>query len=59
MSPALDALAVGDEVLRTSVPFERADLVRYAGASGDFNSSTGTAGSPRRSACPTSSRTGC
>ena len=37
MSPSLDALAVGDEVLRTAVPFERADLVRYAGASGDFN----------------------
>ncbi len=37
MSPRLDALSVGDEVLRTSVTFERADLVRYAGASGDFN----------------------
>ncbi len=37
MSPALDDLTVGDEVLRASVPFERADLVRYAGASGDFN----------------------
>jgi acyl dehydratase len=37
VSPRLDALAVGEEVLRTSVAFERADLVRYAGASGDFN----------------------
>jgi acyl dehydratase len=37
VSPRLDALSVGDEVLRTSVTFERADLVRYAGASGDFN----------------------
>ena len=37
MSPSLDALAVGDEVLRATAPFERADLVRYAGASGDFN----------------------
>ena len=34
MSPRLDALSLGDEVLRAAVTFERADLVRYAGASG-------------------------
>lgn len=37
MSPRLSDLGVGDEVLRSSATFERADLVRYAGASGDFN----------------------
>jgi acyl dehydratase len=37
VSPRLDALSVGDEVLRAETTFERADLVRYAGASGDFN----------------------
>ncbi len=35
--PSLAELTVGDEVLRTSTLLERADLVRYAGASGDFN----------------------
>ena len=35
--PTLSSLAVGDEVVRTSTTFERADMVRYAGASGDFN----------------------
>ncbi len=35
--PSLAALSIGDEVLRTSAVLERADLVRYAGASGDFN----------------------
>jgi len=37
VSPRLDELSVGTEILRTAVTFERADLVRYAGASGDFN----------------------
>lgn len=37
MSPQLSNLAVGDEVLRHSTLIERADMVRYAGASGDFN----------------------
>ncbi len=37
MSPRLTDLAVGDEVLRCAATFERSDLVRYAGASGDFN----------------------
>lgn len=37
MSPRLSDLSVGEEVLRSSATFERADLVRYAGASGDFN----------------------
>lgn len=37
MSPALADLAVGDEVLRHTTAAERVDLVKYAGASGDFN----------------------
>jgi acyl dehydratase len=32
-----DRLDVGDEVGRATYPVQRADLVRYAGASGDFN----------------------
>lgn len=35
--PALADLTVGQEVLRTGVRLTRADLVRYAGASGDLN----------------------
>lgn len=35
--PALADLSVGQEVLRTSTSLTRADLVRYAGASGDQN----------------------
>lgn len=37
VAPTLSALAVGDEVVRHSTTVERADLVKYAGASGDFN----------------------
>ena len=32
-----DELVVGQEVARRTYPVHRADLVRYAGASGDFN----------------------
>ncbi len=35
--PVLADLAVGDVVGTRTVTFERADLVRYAGASGDLN----------------------
>ena len=35
--PALADLAVGQEVARRTVTVDRARLVRYAGASGDFN----------------------
>jgi acyl dehydratase len=35
--PALARLTVGDEVLRREITVDRARLVRYAGASGDFN----------------------
>ena len=35
--PQLSQLAVGDEVARRRYPVQRIDLVRYAGASGDFN----------------------
>lgn len=35
--PALADLSVGQEVVRTSTSLTRADLVRYAGASGDQN----------------------
>ncbi len=36
-SPDLSALSVGDEVARTEHLITRDSLVRYAGASGDFN----------------------
>jgi acyl dehydratase len=35
--PRLADLKVGDEVARRTYPIHRVDLVRYAGASGDFN----------------------
>ncbi|MBT0994276.1 MaoC family dehydratase [Cellulomonas sp. DKR-3] len=37
MAPRLAELEVGQEVARTEVVVDRARLVRYAGASGDFN----------------------
>lgn len=37
MSPALADLSIGQEVARAEVVVDRARLVRYAGASGDFN----------------------
>ena len=37
MSPTLSSLAVGDAVGPITVTLTRADLVRYAGASGDLN----------------------
>ena len=36
-TPALDGLTVGDIVAEGSFPLTRDSLVRYAGASGDFN----------------------
>ena len=36
-APALDTLSVGDVVAGASFPLTRDSLVRYAGASGDFN----------------------
>ena len=35
--PAFDDVQVGDELPAGSYPIRRLDLVRYAGASGDFN----------------------
>ncbi|PPG50871.1 acyl dehydratase [Rathayibacter sp. AY2B3] len=35
--PALDELCVGQVVAESSFPIDRGTLVRYAGASGDFN----------------------
>ncbi|PPI21893.1 MaoC/PaaZ C-terminal domain-containing protein [Rathayibacter sp. AY1B5] len=35
--PALDELSVGQVVAESSFPIDRGTLVRYAGASGDFN----------------------
>jgi acyl dehydratase len=35
--PGFDTVAVGDELPAVSYPVRRFDLVRYAGASGDFN----------------------
>jgi acyl dehydratase len=37
MSPTYDSVAVGDALPALTVPIRRVDLVRYAGASGDFN----------------------
>ena len=37
MPPAYDAVEVGHALPAQSFPIRRADLVRYAGASGDFN----------------------
>ncbi|HEX2247424.1 MAG TPA: MaoC family dehydratase [Arthrobacter sp.] len=37
MTSALSDLSVGQEIGFTSIDISRADLVRYAGASGDFN----------------------
>ncbi|WP_312180042.1 MaoC family dehydratase [Arthrobacter sp.] len=37
MSIALSELAAGQEIGSTTIEISRADLVRYAGASGDFN----------------------
>ncbi|QGK71563.1 dehydratase [Allosaccharopolyspora coralli] len=37
MTPTLSEVTVGDELPALTVPVTRADLVRYAGASGDFN----------------------
>ncbi|NKX51620.1 acyl dehydratase, partial [Arthrobacter deserti] len=37
MSIGLQALAVGQEIGSRTIEVSRADLVRYAGASGDFN----------------------
>jgi acyl dehydratase len=35
--PTFDTIAVGDTLPGASFPLRRADLVRYAGAGGDFN----------------------
>src|SRR6478752_173689 len=35
--PTFDAVAVGDTLPSRTFPLTRLDLVRYAGASGDFN----------------------
>ena len=37
VKPVLDTLTVGDIVAESSFPLTRDSLVRYAGASGDFN----------------------
>ncbi|MBU5422042.1 MaoC family dehydratase [Cellulomonas hominis] len=37
MAPAFEELAVGQEVGRREIAVDRSRLVRYAGASGDFN----------------------
>jgi len=35
--PTFDTVAIGDELPAASYPVRRFDLIRYAGASGDFN----------------------
>lgn len=37
MRPTFDGVTVGDQLAAVDYPLQRADLVRYAGASGDFN----------------------
>ena len=37
VTPTLDSLSLGDIVAESSFPLTRDSLVRYAGASGDFN----------------------
>jgi acyl dehydratase len=37
MSPTFDTVSVGDEIPAVDYPVKRFDLIRYAGASGDFN----------------------
>ena len=37
MSATFDAVSVGDQIPAVTYPVTRFDLVRYAGASGDFN----------------------
>ena len=37
MAPGYDDVEVGTELPARTFPIRRADLVRYAGASGDFN----------------------
>jgi acyl dehydratase len=37
MAPVFEELAVGQEVARRAITVDRSRLVRYAGASGDFN----------------------
>lgn len=37
LAPKLESLEVGATVVSSTISFSRADLVRYAGASGDFN----------------------
>jgi acyl dehydratase len=37
MAPVLEELSVGQEVARRAITVDRSRLVRYAGASGDFN----------------------
>ena len=55
----MSAVEVGQQLPAQDFPITRYDLVRYAGASGDSTRSTGTSGSPNRSASQMSSRTEC
>ena len=48
-----DEIEVGDELPPLTVPIERLNLVRYAGASGDFNIIHWNERSQPRSACRT------
>ena len=36
-TPTISSVSIGDQLPELNVTFTRADLVRYAGASGDFN----------------------
>lgn len=57
--PSPDAVDVGTPIPPRRFVITRADLIRYAGASGDTNRFTGVTGSPEGSGFPVSSHTAC
>ena len=58
-APEFTSLSLGDIVAEQSFPLTRDSLVRYAGASGDFNAIHYRDDIARTWACPACSRTAC
>ena len=56
---AIENLTKGEVVATRTIDITRADLIRYAGASGDFNRSTGPKSPLKPQNCPASSPTAC
>jgi acyl dehydratase len=56
---SLHDVEVGTELPALTLRYTREDLVRYAGASGDFNPIHWSDRAARRWACRASSRTAC